>query len=321
MSPLRTSQRLFLGALSPSGPRGRLLVITYHRVPVDPDPLVPTEPDARLFESQVRQISGLFRVLPLPDAVRLLIAGRIPARAACITFDDGYQNNHSVAAPILRKHGIPATFFVTKNAVQSGIMWNDLVIEAVRRAGASIDLSTAGLQNDMLVRDSGPAALADSVLGQIKYLPKLERERIAAGLFASAASASVPRLMMTEAEVADLARQGFDVGGHTVSHPILARIEVEDARAEVSECASWLERVTGRAPVSFAYPNGRPGRDYGPEHVSMVRDAGFKYAVSTEWNCATRNVDPLQIPRIGWTRSSEFAKLLQLVKLYLSSYR
>lgn len=321
MSLLAWSQKLMLRALSPSGPRGRLLVITYHRVPAEPDPLLPSEPDADQFERHLQQIGSMCRVLPLPDAMRLLLSGRIPDRAACITFDDGYGNNHSVAAPILRHHGMPATFFVTKNAVQGGIMWNDLVIEAVRQAGSEIDLSALGLRNDMLIRDAGLAKLVDTVLNQIKYLPQPERERIALALHGSATPQPAPRLMMTEAEVTDLSRQGFDVGGHTVSHPILAKLEADQAREEINGCAAWLKQLLGHTPVSFAYPNGRPGRDYGPEHVAMVRAAGFKYAVSTQWGCASRSVDPLQVPRVGLPRASNFGQFMYLLRLWASTYR
>ena len=55
--------------------------------------------------------------------------------------------------------------------------------------------------------------------------------------------------------------------------------------------------MTGQPVTLFAYPNGRPGRDYGDGHVQMVKDAGFQAAVSTRWAPAMRDSDPFQLPR------------------------
>ena len=274
-----------------------------------------------MFEQQVEQLSRMCQILSLPEAVRALLAGSIPDRAVCITFDDGYQNNHDVAAPILRRYGAPATFFVTRDAVREGIMWNDLVIEAVRRAGNSIDLTAAGLSNNAIVRTSGPAKLAESILTQLKYVPAMDRLVVARQLFESVTSTSPPRLMMTESEVARLGKDGFDIGGHTVTHPILSVLEPQQAAFEIAGCASWLKDLIGAAPVSFAYPNGRPGRDFRPEHVELVRNAGFKVAVTTSWACATRSSDCLQIPRASLSGAAGASQFSHLLKLLLSSYR
>jgi peptidoglycan/xylan/chitin deacetylase (PgdA/CDA1 family) len=310
-----------LRLLSPAGNRGRLIVLTYHRVPEAVDPLLPGEPDAVQFERHVREVARYCRVLPLPEAVAALCSGNIPDRAVSITFDDGYRNNHDVAAPILRRHGLPATFFVTEGAVRDGIMWNDLVVEAVRAAGQRLDPSVVGLSDVKAGEGITHPDLIDAILTRIKYLPLAERWTAAMALYDSAASGPAPRLMMTEADVVSLARQGFDIGGHTVTHPILAKLPAGQARQEIQGCFDWLRRLTGSAPRSFAYPNGRPGRDYGPEHVQMVKDAGFVVAASTAWACAKRDSQPLEVPRVSLSSNRAATPLPQLLKLYLSSYR
>ncbi|MEO6562308.1 MAG: polysaccharide deacetylase family protein, partial [Nitrosospira sp.] len=104
--------RLLLSLLSPGGLHSRLSILIYHRVLPQQDPLFPDEGDAETFDQQMRQIAACFRVIPLRDAVQGLRQGKLPSRAACITFDDGYADNAEIALPILQKHGIPATFFV-----------------------------------------------------------------------------------------------------------------------------------------------------------------------------------------------------------------
>ena len=88
----------------------------------------------------------MFNVIPLLDAVRHSAAGTLPPRAACITFDDGYADNAEVALPILQRHKLHATFFVATGFLNGGRMWNDTIIELVRRAPDGVlDFSAFGL--------------------------------------------------------------------------------------------------------------------------------------------------------------------------------
>ena len=66
----------------------------------------------------------------------------------------------------------------------------------------------------------------------------------------------------------------------------------------------------------FAYPNGKPGDDYGAEHVRMVHEARFRAAFSTAWGAASRASDVLQLPRfMPWTREPLKFDLLMLRNL------
>ncbi|MEG1327567.1 MAG: polysaccharide deacetylase family protein, partial [Janthinobacterium sp.] len=87
-----------------------LSILIYHRVLARSDPLFPGEVDAVLFERQLRLLKRFYTPMPLADAVQRLQDGSLPPRAACITFDDGYADNAQVALPLLRRHGMHATF-------------------------------------------------------------------------------------------------------------------------------------------------------------------------------------------------------------------
>ena len=117
---------------SPAGTKARLQVLIFHRVLPVPDPLFPDEVDARRFDELCGWLKGWFNMLSLDDAVARIKTGTLPTRAACITFDDGYADNYQVALPILRRHGLTATFFVATGFLDGGRMWNDTVIESVR---------------------------------------------------------------------------------------------------------------------------------------------------------------------------------------------
>ena len=123
-----------LAAALPGGSRARLSILIFHRVHAARDELFPGEPTAEEFERLVRHLGTFFVALPLAEAIRSLAAGTLPARALCITFDDGYADNLTIAAPILARHSMPATVFVATGFLDEGCMWNDRVTRSFRRS-------------------------------------------------------------------------------------------------------------------------------------------------------------------------------------------
>lgn len=290
--------------LSRRGPSASLLVLIYHRVLPTPDPMLPSEPDAAAFAQHLELFAKNFTVLPLREAVARLRQGNLPARAVCITFDDGYANNYTVAMPLLRARGLPATVFVAPAYLNGGAMFNDLVYEACRAAPVDIDLTEFGVAHAALTDAGARIRAAQQVVDQLKYLAPAERLLAARRLAARVNAMGGIDLMMTDAQVAEMSHQGIEIGAHTMTHPILARIPEAEAHDEIVQSRRRLEEITGQPVLSFAYPNGRPVRDYASEHVRAVRDAGFELAVSTSWGAATAQSDPFQIPRIApWDKS------------------
>lgn len=287
------------------GPLSRSLsILSYHRVLPERDPLVPDLVCGSEFESQLRVIERWFTVLPLSKAVALLRDGALPIRAACITFDDGYADNATVALPILRRHRMSATFFIATGFLNGGRMWNDTIIEAVRRTaeGNTLNFQGSGLPPlDTASLEARRSAISQ-ILKALKYLPFEERQHRADAL---AAGAALPRdLMMTSEQVRDLLRNGMEVGAHTVNHPILARMEDGRAHAEIRDSKHALETITGCPVTVFAYPNGKPGTDYLAHHVHMVEELNFDAAVSTAWGTATTNTPRYELPRFTpWDRT------------------
>ncbi len=269
------------------------------------DPLRPGEPDEPRFERIVEFLVRHFSVLPLAQAQRSLCDGTLPAAAACITFDDGYADNLTAAAPILRRHGAPATVFVATGFTGGTRMFNDSVIEAVRALpGGDTDWREFGLGQHRITDDASRLELIGEALRDLKYRPPQERAAVAAELSHRAGLDGAPPLMLSRSQIFEWRDLGFDVGGHTVNHPILARLGDADAAAEIAAGRDHLREWLGEAPDVFAYPNGVPGRDYSPRDSELVRRAGYRCAVSTARGAAARDVDPYQLPRFTpWDRS------------------
>ncbi|MDQ3185098.1 MAG: polysaccharide deacetylase family protein [Pseudomonadota bacterium] len=290
--------RALLNLFSPGGLRSRLAILIYHRVLPQPDPLFPGESDAVTFDHQMRQLAACFKIIPLHEAVRSLRRGKLPPRAACVTFDDGYADNAEIALPILQKHGIPATFFVATGFLNGGRMWNDTVIELIRRApGDILDLGRMGLGQFEIGTITQRRQAVHDVLGKLKYSPLETRRSQVEAMCALIPVIPSNNLMMTSEQIRLLHNAGMEIGGHTANHPILARMENDAAHAEIANGKETLESII-RAPVRlFAYPNGKPGSDYLADHVRMVRDLGFDAAVSTAHGAARAGCDLYQLPR------------------------
>jgi peptidoglycan/xylan/chitin deacetylase (PgdA/CDA1 family) len=291
--------------LSPAGERGRLSVLIYHRTLLMPDPILHDAIDAATFERHMALLAGEFNVIRLKEACERLSRGKLPARAASITFDDGYADNEEIALPILKRMGLPATFFVSTGFSAGGVMFNDGIIEAVRCASSGThNLSSIGLGIHELGDSASRRAAVDAMIGQLKYRPVCERKALVEQL-AEKLRVSLPRnLMMTPRQIAKLHGEGMEIGAHTVNHPILMSIGMDEARAEIVASKRTLEEITGAPVTLFAYPNGKPGQDYGPVHVRLVREVGFAAAVSTIGGVAHRGSDLFQLPRFSpWDRN------------------
>ena len=293
------------GVVSPAGRQARLSILIFHRVLPKPDILFPDEIDARRFDEICEWLKSWLNVLPLDKAVASLKNGTLPASPACITFDDGYADNHDVAVPVLKRHGLSATFFIATGFLDGGRMWNDSIIESVRLYGrSSLDLTELGLGCHASGTIAEKRAAITTLIGQIKYRPVEERISITEKI-AQLCEVRLPHdLMMTSNEVKAMLQAGMQIGAHTVSHPILARAPDNEVREEIQTSKRSLEQLLGERVGLFAYPNGKPGADYKPHHVDVVRSLGFDAAVSTAPGASGGQDDLFQLRRFTpWDRT------------------
>lgn len=274
-------------------------ILIFHRVHTEPDPLFPEEMTALRFDSLCRTLKSTFNVFKLGSALQLLRAGQLPARALAITFDDGYADNAEVALPILLKYGLGATFFISTGFLDGGRMFNDTVIECIRRTSLdSVELGDFDLGRRDLRSLANRRAVIDDLVPRFKHLQIESRESALRALLDLTRQPTLPtNLMMRSDQVQAVARAGMEIGAHTVNHPILHVLSNESAEWEIAAGRDRLERLTDLPVEYFAYPNGRPAKDYSARDVALVRRLGFKGAVSTAAGVASLKVDPFQLPR------------------------
>jgi len=318
MSPLRTALQL----LCPGGD-SKLSILIFHRVLPEPDPIFPDEPDAYRFDQIMGWVRTWFNVIPLDAAVDALRTRNLPARAMAITFDDGYADNRAIALPILKRHGLSATFFIATGYLDGGRMWNDTIIEAIRGSEAiRIELGSIngfeGSQLQSLAIGSivEKRAAIQGLLGRLKYLSSSERDAASRSIAEQCGINLPDDLMMTSQQVVELRRAGMLIGAHTISHPILARLEPADVRKEIFGSKGFLESILEEEVDLFAYPNGRPNVDFQTKDAVIVKELGFKAAVSTAWGTAGIDSDLMRLPRFTpWDKTRLFfgARLIKNV--------
>jgi peptidoglycan/xylan/chitin deacetylase (PgdA/CDA1 family) len=183
-------------------------------------------------------------------------------------------------------------------------MFNDVVAHAVGRCSeVEIDLAELDLGQHSLASLAERRAALSRLLPMIKVLPLSRRSEVVERICQLAGVGMPHSLMMTSDQVASLKRQGFEIGAHTDMHPILARVEATDAHNEIQRSRCRLQEITGAPVRFFAYPNGRPGEDFTPQTVQIVREVGFDAACTTTPGVATVQTDLFQLPRFTpWDR-------------------
>ncbi len=292
---LKTLQPLATWRSTRSG--GQLFILIYHQVLDKPDFMRPDTVDKNAFTWQMELLARHFNVLPLTQGLDQLQEGTLPPRAVSITFDDGYADNVTQALPILQRFNLSATFFIANGFLNGGRMWNDTVIESIRSITTpQIDLTFMGLNSAEIKTPEQKYQTAQQIIKTIKHLDPEQRQCYTTQL-ADQARTLPSDLMMTTEQLQHLHQSGMIIGGHTVNHPILARLDNETAQAEIRQNKQNLEQQLDTQLTLFAYPNGKPEQDYRVEHADMVRAAGYQAAVSTQWGVASQTSDLWQLPR------------------------
>ncbi len=250
-------------------PRGRDVVLLYHRVSDDPspDPGGMVVPPA-LFRQHMTALQKWFDVVSAAD-----VRDPRDRPAAAVTLDDGYLDNLEHAVPILRELGVPATFFIVADTIGVGVgpdpveeYWWDRLEHLLLEDGpgpSSLGLRVGGRR--ILLDVTNPVARTRSYAVLTAALhrrpPDVVRQVVARleGVWPRAVSCHRHR-RMTSDQVRDISRDPlFDIGSHTCSHASLATLPRTRSRAELERSRASLEMLLGDRPALLAYPYGAPG--------------------------------------------------------------
>jgi len=281
-----------------SGREPAFPILTYHRVNDHRDPFFAAL-STHVFERQVQYLARHYVVLSVEELAERMAAGAVPRNAAAITFDDGYRDTLTHAAPILARHGLPATVFLATGFIGSTeVPWYDRLASALKLTPRSSVTLPSGEQLALETLDERLGALARTQT----FLKTLAEDRFRTDFhqiledLGSSDQQSSKNAMLSWDDVRALRGLGFRIGAHTVSHPILSRVTIERARTEILGSRDMIQGACGTVPRAFAYPNGGPA-DYTAAVVKVVREAGFACAVTTRFGLNTPRTSPWELYR------------------------
>jgi peptidoglycan/xylan/chitin deacetylase (PgdA/CDA1 family) len=262
-----------------------------------------------VFRGQMELLARRYHPTSL-DQVRQFLRGEgeLPDRAVVVTFDDGYTDNYEIAAPVLNKAGVPATFYATIECVEQGrLPWPARLRFVFRNAkkGSWVDSDgkTWPLASDV-EREKAILLSCDECCkltgsAQQNYVDCLER------ILDTRVPVGSGNLMMNYEQLRGLVRQGHIVGSHTMTHPNMAHIRAEDARHELTESKRRLEQQLNAVVAHFSYPCPALSPHWTEQTVAASGVAGYETAVTTDGGLARKGDNPLRLKRIRPTRTVE----------------
>jgi glycosyltransferase involved in cell wall biosynthesis/peptidoglycan/xylan/chitin deacetylase (PgdA/CDA1 family) len=297
------------------------IVLIYHRVvELEQDPhRLAVHPHR--FEEQIQYLKDRFTVISLQTLVERMYCGQPTQNCAVITFDDGYADNLYFAKPILEKYGVPAAVFATIGQIGSSreSWWDEL--ERLFLLPGSVHKPLRLLFNNREyardIRDAEAARQVNSELHPLlKYLPRLEREKIMDDLFVWAGldrdTGRKSHRFLNEEELRELARgELVEIGSHSLTHTVLAMETAARKRREIKDSGKILEEMINRQVLSFSYPFGLR-RDIDAETIRIVKDAGYVCGIANIQGTIDEHADVYRIPRrlVRDWKVEEFAKKL-----------
>ncbi len=284
--------------------RSRLLILCYHGVANnDEDEWSGLYMSSQTFRRRMEILdkSGC-RVLPLAEALQRLAANTLPDRAVAITFDDGFHDSYSVAAPILASFGFPFTLYLTTYYVQfnrpvfdpmcSYLLWKgrgQRTLKWPELFKQPVSLDSIGRQ---------PATVAIKRFASANKLSGQEKDDLLIEL-AQRLNVDYEELckkrvlhLVTLDEARELASRGVDLQYHTHRHRVCQSREC--MFTELEENRTQLRRVSSIEPRHFCYAYGL----HLPQHIAYLKEYGILSATTCTPGMCTDETNPLLLPRM-----------------------
>jgi peptidoglycan/xylan/chitin deacetylase (PgdA/CDA1 family) len=293
-------------------------IFTYHRVVESGTNNVGGHPTSPVFEAQVKALNAILPVRPLEQALRELRDGELRKSVSAITFDDGYADNYLIAAPILKKHNLSATFFVSTDHIGGSAIAGERIQTAFEHTSKrTLNLSDFGLPC-FVFNNKDAAANTQSALRQIiKYFAPEHRDQVTEAIVERLDFRGEMPKMMSAEQIKKALELGMAIGSHSHRHLIMSTVDLDACRQDVLKSIAALESITGAKPSMFAYPNGRQGSDYGQQHSELLQELGFNFALTTNRGLAKAGFNAMEVPRLSpWDITRRRFQLRLLQDLY-----
>ncbi len=239
------------------------------------------------FRSHLKYLKKHNHVVALGEIIEAYQTGKkLPPNSVAITIDDGYSDAYDVAFPILKEFNFPATLFAITDFVEGNIwLWTDKM-RYVLQSTSQNKLRVEFENYDTIVADIAGheqrIKLANKINSTLKKLPDEEKESKILEI-AKLLSVEIPLAPTLEYKAinwemaCEMDANKLRIESHTVTHPILTKIDEARLSIELKDSKETLENKLGREVGQFCYPNGA----YDEKVWKAVENAGYKCAVTT----------------------------------------
>jgi peptidoglycan/xylan/chitin deacetylase (PgdA/CDA1 family) len=265
-----------------------LLIFNYHRIgregndAYDPG-LIEATPEE--FDEQMRILKKHYALAELAEAQELVEhPERMRHCRVLVTLDDGYRDNHDVAFPILRSHGIKAAFFLATGFVGTRrVPWWDQVAYLVRRTEKRLLRIHYPRELSFDLCETSRLDVIEALLGLYKSEQTSDPARFLEGV-EEACGVARPReacepLFMTWEEARNLAKGGMGIGSHTHDHELLAKLTPEEQLRQCTLSRQIIAHELGFEVDTMAYPVGSRS-SFSDVTQRCLRDTGYRTAFS-----------------------------------------
>ena len=291
--------------------RSKVLVLMYHRFSNQEDA---ERTSARAFREHLNYLTSHYQIVSLSKVAELIAERKhIPSGLAVITIDDGYRDAYDIAYPILREFNVPACLFVVTDFIEEkSWLWTDKIKYATSRSNVrwlEVFLNDCLIRIELTDAQSRKSA-ANYINSLLKTMPNESKEQVILKI-ATSLGVDLPEKTtedyqpLTWGEVRELNAAGIEIGSHTVTHPILTRVDHNQLRFELHESKLHLEARLRSNVNLFCYPNG----NHDDQVAREVKRAGYKCAVTTNYGLNGNTVEMLRLRRIS--AESDFSRFLQ----------
>jgi peptidoglycan/xylan/chitin deacetylase (PgdA/CDA1 family) len=299
------------------------LILCYHRVvDGDPDPYsIPgTQVDLENFIAQVRLISRKYTVVSFATLVEKLKEDELARDYLVLSFDDGFKDNFTLVYPALKKHQLPAIFFISPDMVgTSSLIWNNRAWFLLNHKTRGDSFHWRGRKLPLgseLEKLRARDFINQTLAPMTEEIREAHLEKIATALGSPLQPDEDPEFMLNRDDISDMIAGGLaEFGSHSMTHPLLPLCDEQQRAQEVGDSKKALEYVLGRSADYFAYPGGA----YDEKTVDSLRSTGYGAAVTTREGLVKGGDDLFLLHRVNVVRDDTIYSLMirKLVPLYM----
>ncbi len=283
--------------------QSQVAILAYHRVCPERDIWFRQTISTQDFERQIEYLCRTSEIMHL-DKLAFYIRSKkpLPEKAVVITLDDGYKDNYTYAYPILKKYDAPATVFLTTGYIGAGKLFQWDLVNYVIKNTLLTTIETDKLGKYPLHSMADRLLAAHKIWQKVTKLPE-EKKALLIKQLVNISGIKIPTNLGEERilswdEIEEMSRDGIAFGAHTVNHPILTNLPLEQARDEIIKSKKDIEERLDQPVTTFSYPNG----NFDTELVEVLKESGFTCAVTANIGMITPEAKLYELQRIppGW---------------------